>query len=173
MARKPREKSEIAKPTILRAVRLANGDVYGPGEEDEFLEALDAASAQAEEEAEARQGQGLKPDTFEPKKEVKRLSKLGFLANFAGADDDDDEEEDLTHEHKVQRAARREAVEVASRPIVLDREEETPKAERLRTRNRARIAEDEERASAKAPKRSAKKAEAETVEAPDDGADDE
>lgn len=167
MARKPKEKAEISKPAILRSVRLGNGDVYGPGEEDEFLEALQAAADAAEEDADQAEKEGRRGDRFDAKKEVKRLSKLGFLVNFDGADDDDDEEEDLTQEHRTRRASKRALQD--DRPIVAGESDETPKAERLRTRNRDRIESEEAGRSAKAPTRKGSKASEEKVEAPDDG----
>jgi hypothetical protein len=165
MARKPKEKAEQRKPAILQAIRLGNGDVYGPGEEEEFLEALQAHADQMEEGAEAAQAAGKQPDTFDVKEEIKRLSSLGYLVNFEGADDED-EETDITHDQKARRAVVKDLAAGGGRRGGREDTDELPEKQRVRNRQRQRLEAEEETRSATAPKRKGAKA----AEADEEGA---
>lgn len=110
-ARQPRKKGESTQPEILRAIRLGDkGDVYGPGEEDEFLEALEEHVDEHNKQAArlAKAGQAA-PEELDVQKELHRLHVLGHLVNFKGVDvtDDDLEEpdQDLTANRKANQRA--------------------------------------------------------------------
>lgn len=162
MARKPKEKAEQKRPEILRTIRLPNGDLYGPGEEEEFQEGLAEAAKAAKAEAKGREAKGLQSDEFDPDEEIKRLTKLGMIVNFVDPEDDD-EAEDITHDQRSQRASVKALSEGRVRDARPGEQEEDDVATRVRTRNQARLESDERRTSVKAPKRKAK------AEAADEG----
>lgn len=112
--RQPRNKGEDTKPEILRAVRLGDaGDVYGPGEEDEFLDALQTYVDQHNEAVE-ESGQ---PE-LDVNEELTRLTALGHIVNFEGVDVDDEDMEESDHDLSANRkAARSAAVETTDRTV--------------------------------------------------------
>lgn len=157
MPRKPKSQADQKKPTILRGIRLDNGDVYGPGEEEEFLKALKGRAEAADEEHEAAAEQGAAPRAaalptrFEHKDELERLTRNGSIVNFVDVDDDD-EEEDVTHEKRADRAVVKELQEAPRRNRVRADTDQDSARERVKNRQKARLEEDDERESAKAPK---------------------
>lgn len=113
-ARTPRPKGESTQPEILRAIRLGdNGDVYGPGEEDEFLDALKDHVEQHNETVKLKkEGKPLDVDD-----ELRRLSVGGHIVNFAGVGElDDDELEHSDHDLRANQIARRRAMVEGAAP---------------------------------------------------------
>lgn len=111
-ARQPRAKGETTEPEILRAIRLGDaGDVYGPGEEDEFLEALeqhvDDHNATVAEQQKAGNRSVKKLDVND---ELKRLHVLGHLVNFQGVEVTDDDLEESDQDLTANRVARERAL---------------------------------------------------------------
>lgn len=102
--RQPRQKGENTNPEILRPIRLGDNDVYGPGEEDEFLEALEGHI----DELNAAAGENGKQ--LDVNDELHRLSVLGHIVNFKGVDleedDIEDSDQDLNANRRAARAAR-------------------------------------------------------------------
>lgn len=101
--RQPRNKSGENKPEILRAIRVGDkGDVYGPGEEQDLLDAL------KEHEKAFNANPANKDNKFSHKDELYRLHEIGHLVNFKGINVED---EDIDHDsgdrdlHANQRAA--------------------------------------------------------------------
>ncbi len=131
--RQPRAKGEQKGPEILRAVRLGTaGDVYGPGEEEEMLEALEESVKDHNEELKAG-GRGQK---LTVKSEVERLTMLGHLVNFAGVSVDD---EDIDHADPDLRANSRARALVETNAVGEEGDGMTRRA-----RRRARVAQTDE-----------------------------
>lgn len=105
--RQPQTKGAKAKPEILRAVRLGdNGDVYGPGEEEELLNALEDEVARHNKVVKANKV-GEELDVNE---ELERLSILGHLINFKGVDLDEEDLEEQDQDLYANKRARERAL---------------------------------------------------------------
>ena len=103
--RQPKSKAaqEATAPAILRTVRLGD-DLYGEGEEEELLEAMDKVE---EEDRKARKEKPETPGTpFSKDDELHRLTRLGFLANFVelSQEEVDDMDPDLRANTTYRRA---------------------------------------------------------------------
>lgn len=101
--RQPRNLEDKKEPEILRTISVgADQDLYGPGEEDEFLEAY-KEYIDGHNETEGNEGNQLDLD-----EELTRLSRIGTIINFPGVDPD---EEGADHPDRDLNASRRAMVE--------------------------------------------------------------
>lgn len=125
--RQPRKKGEAQTPEILRAVRVGDhGDVYGPGEEEELVEALTDMVEEHNEQVKAR-GVGQK---LTVNGELKRLHIAGHLVNFKGVTV---KEEDLEEDDQDLTANR---IHAERAQVTAPGDESTPTAPVRRTRRR-------------------------------------
>lgn len=112
MARQPKSNTANEGPQLLRTVRFDNGDLYGPGEEEEFLERVDQ---EVKERVKARKEN---PDLPELSKDdiIRRLTQVGHAVGFQEYDEEDDEFEHSDPDLRVRQQYKRDPALIEEHP---------------------------------------------------------